>query len=131
MIGSKNNETPAEKRASRDPAVWFLRPLIKSYLNIQVSIGMDLRSRQTRSAGTASIYSDKQEVLAQSLQQDVALLDCDPFFAGLLARAVPAGVAAFHCHWNNVLKRTIRSENAILTMSKNGCLKMKTKIRVF
>ncbi len=23
----QNNETPAEKRASRDPAVWFLRPL--------------------------------------------------------------------------------------------------------
>ncbi len=41
---------------------------------------------------------DKQEVLAQSLQQDVALLDCDPFFAGLSARAFPAGVAAFHFH---------------------------------
>ncbi len=92
---------------------------------------MDLRSRQTLSAGTASISSDKQEVLAQSLQQDVALLDCDPFSAGLSARAIPAGVAAFHCHWNNVLKRTILSENAILTMSKDGCLKMKTKIRVF
>ncbi len=92
---------------------------------------MDLRSRQTLSAGTASIYSDKQEVLAQSLQQDVALLDCDPFSAGLSARAIPAGVAAFHCHWNNVLKRTILSENAILTMSKDGCLKIKIKIRVF
>ncbi len=57
---------------------------------------MDFRSRQTRSAGTASISSDKQEVLAQSLQQDVALLDCDPFSAGLSARAIPAGVAAFH-----------------------------------
>ncbi len=40
--------------------------------------------------------SDKQEVLARSLQQDVALLDCNPFSAGLSARAVPAGVAAFH-----------------------------------
>ncbi len=59
---------------------------------------MDFRSRQTRSAGTASIYSDKQEVLAQSLQQDVAFLDCDPFSVGLSARAVPAGVAAFHSH---------------------------------
>ncbi len=59
---------------------------------------MNFRFRQTRSAGTASISSDKQEVLAQSLQQDVALLDCDPFFAGLSARAVPAGVAAFHSY---------------------------------
>ncbi len=57
---------------------------------------MDLRSRQTRSAGTASISSDKQEVLAQSLQQDVALLDCDPSSAGLSARVVPVGVATFH-----------------------------------
>jgi len=57
---------------------------------------MDFFSRQTLSAGTASISSDKKEVLAQSLQQDVALLDCDPFPAGLSARAVPAGVAAFH-----------------------------------
>ena len=59
---------------------------------------MELRSRQTLSVGTASIYSDKQEVLAQSLQQDVALLDCDPSSAGLSARTIPAGVAAFHCH---------------------------------
>ena len=88
LIGSKNN-TLAEKRASRDHAVWFLRPLIKSYLNIQVSIGMDLRSRQTLSAGTASISSDKQEVLAQSLQQDVALLDCDPFSAELQLALFP------------------------------------------
>ncbi len=57
---------------------------------------MDFRSRQTLSAGTSSIYSDKQDVLAQSLQQDVAYLDCDPFSAGLSARAVPAGVATFH-----------------------------------
>ncbi len=54
-------------------------------------------TRQTFSVGTASISSDKQEVLAQSLQQDVALLDCDPCVpAGLSARAVPAGVAACH-----------------------------------
>ena len=56
---------------------------------------MGLYSSQTLSAGTASISSDKQEVLAQSLQQDVALLDCDPFSAGLSARAVPTGVTAF------------------------------------
>ncbi len=41
---------------------------------------MNGHSRQTRSAGTASIHSDKQEVLAQSLQQDVMLLDCDPSY---------------------------------------------------
>ncbi len=43
---------------------------------------MDFRSRQMRSDDSASINSDKQEVLAQSLQQDVTLLECDPFYAG-------------------------------------------------
>ena len=102
-----------EKRAPCGVSrLMLLRPLIKSSWNIQVSIGMDyvLGRRFPR----ARLQSPRH---------------CVP--AGLSARAIPAGVAAFHCHWNNVLKRTILSENAILTMSKDGCLKMKTKTSVF
>ncbi len=93
------------------------------------------RSRQTHSAGTASISSDKQEVLAQSLQQDVALLDCDPFTCGAFSSRCSRWSRCLPLQFSNDLKRPIqfrlKDEDKNVTQSKIRVLEAKFEIYFF
>ncbi len=52
-IGSKNDEAPTEKRASRDPVMWFLIPLknFSWYIHSRISRGCSFQADAFRGHG--------------------------------------------------------------------------------